>query len=106
MPFQICVEFGANLTQNSTFFNVALFGMNDGRRSLPMYEVRGTIRKIQRAELAGGGELGIFMALVAVLDRTVVDDFDAEGNELLTGHDEPWVVEFAAKSDDLCQEPG
>ena len=54
----------------------------------------------------GGGELGIFIALVAVLDRTVVDDFDAEGNELLTGHDEPWVVEFAAKSDDLCQEPG
>ena len=55
---------------------------------------------------SASGELGIFMALVAVLDGTVVDDFDAEGNEPLTGHDEPWVVEFAAKSDDLCQEPG
>ena len=46
------------------------------------------------------------MALVAVLDRTVGDDFDAEGNEPPTDHDEPWVVEFVAKSDGLCQESG
>ena len=39
-PFRICVEFGVNLMQNSTFFNEALFGMDDGRRSLPIYDLR------------------------------------------------------------------
>ncbi len=51
-------------------------------------------------------EFEVLMALVAVLDRTVGDDFDAEGNEPPTDHDEPWVVEFVAKSDGLCQESG
>ena len=38
--------------QNSTFFNVALFGMNDGRRSLPIYDVRFTMYDLQSS--AGG----------------------------------------------------
>ena len=48
--------------KNSTFFNEALFGMDDGRRSLPIYDLRFTIYdlrfticKIRRAELAGSG---------------------------------------------------